>query len=111
MTFATDMRRAPFARCIAAHGEMLQCMATCFHVRARRLMAPSRIVAGIALSDREYECLAWAARGKSAWETGCILGISRRTVVYHLENVRAKLDVRTTAQAVALFAAAQMHPR
>ena len=55
---------------------------------------------GIALSPRELECLAWAARGKSAWDIGQILGITRRTAAFHLDNAKAKLGVRTICQAV-----------
>lgn len=38
------------------------------------------------LSSREIECLCWAARGKSTFETAANLAIMRRTVVFHLEN-------------------------
>lgn len=52
------------------------------------------------LTDREREVLAWAALGKSAWETSVILTISERTVIKHLEHVRSKLNAATTTQAV-----------
>ncbi|WP_407181427.1 helix-turn-helix transcriptional regulator [Bradyrhizobium sp. STM 3562] len=48
--------------------------------------------------------LEWSSRGKSAWEIGCILGISRRTAAFHLDNARAKLGVRTVRQAVVRLA-------
>jgi LuxR family transcriptional regulator, quorum-sensing system regulator BjaR1 len=53
------------------------------------------------LSRREREILGWASRGKSAWETSSILSISENTVIEHLREVRRKLDVATTIQAVA----------
>ena len=59
---------------------------------------------GLACSRRELECLSWAARGKSAWEIGRILGIARRTLSFHLDNAKAKLGVRTICQAVARIA-------
>ena len=52
------------------------------------------------LSPREREVLGWYAAGKSAWEIGQILDVSKRTVVNHLENIRAKFGVTTTVQAV-----------
>jgi LuxR family quorum sensing-dependent transcriptional regulator len=52
------------------------------------------------LSAREREVLSWAAAGKSAWETSCILSISSRTVDKHLAAIRGKYGVRTTLQAV-----------
>jgi LuxR family quorum sensing-dependent transcriptional regulator len=44
------------------------------------------------LSSRERQCVAWAAAGKTAWETGEILGVSEHTVVAHLRNAARKLD-------------------
>jgi LuxR family quorum sensing-dependent transcriptional regulator len=52
------------------------------------------------LSRREREVLTWIAAGKSAWEVSCILSIAERTVIAHLENVRRRLDVANTLQAV-----------
>jgi DNA-binding CsgD family transcriptional regulator len=54
------------------------------------------------LTRREGECLAWCAEGKSYWETAVILGIAERTVSFHMEAVRAKLDAGSNAHAVAI---------
>lgn len=105
VTFAADDCHAKFARCVEKHQSLLQLLAILFHSRARLSLAPERCVTGIVLSPREYECLEWAAKGKSAWEIGCILNISRRTAAFHLENAKSKLGVRTISQAVALLAA------
>ena len=53
------------------------------------------------LSQREKECLRWRASGKSDWDIAHIMGISERTVKFHLENARAKLDAINTTHAVA----------
>jgi DNA-binding CsgD family transcriptional regulator len=53
-----------------------------------------------ALSRRQLECLRWAEMGKSARDTGQILGISQRTVEKHLEQAYEALGVRTRIQAV-----------
>jgi DNA-binding CsgD family transcriptional regulator len=53
------------------------------------------------VSARELDCLRWTAAGKSAWEASVILGISERTVRFHLNAAREKLDCTTTTQAVA----------
>ena len=55
----------------------------------------------VQLTQREKECLTWAAEGKTTWETGQILGISERTVIFHLKNVAQKLNVTNRSQAVA----------
>jgi DNA-binding NarL/FixJ family response regulator len=53
-----------------------------------------------ALSEREREILAWAARGKTSGEIACILSLSKRTVDFHSDKAREKLGVATRIQAV-----------
>jgi DNA-binding NarL/FixJ family response regulator len=53
----------------------------------------------IALSEREIECLTWAARGKSSAEIAQITGISKRNVDFYIETACRKLDVGTRVQA------------
>jgi len=53
------------------------------------------------LTDRERECLLWAAEGKTAWETAKILGVAERTVIFHLQNAGHKLNVVSRQHAVA----------
>ena len=45
------------------------------------------------LSGREVQCLEWVSRGKTSWETATILGLSERTVNFHLLNACRKLNV------------------
>jgi DNA-binding response OmpR family regulator len=60
------------------------------------------------LREREVETLTWAARGKTFWEIGEILGLSKRTVEFHLENARRKLGVATRTQALIKAAAGHL---
>jgi len=53
------------------------------------------------LAPREQDVLRWAAKGKTAWETGKILNISEKTVAFYLSNAAVKLGVATKTQAVA----------
>jgi len=53
------------------------------------------------LTQRQLDCLRWVREGKSANDIGCIIGISQRTVEYHLAVACARLGVRTRTQAVA----------
>jgi LuxR family transcriptional activator of conjugal transfer of Ti plasmids len=108
VTFAADERRPQFERTITEHARVLQLMAMYFHAHAKRGICSNQLVAGASLSPREVECLEWAARGKSAWEIGTILGISRHTVSTYLENAKAKLGVRTIVQAVACAMASKL---
>lgn len=103
VTFASSERRASFIRSIRRNACALQFMAVSLHYHARRKLWPSHVIGGKKLSPREFECLVWAARGKSAWATAKILGISDATVRFHLGHVRTKLNVTTTRQAIALL--------
>jgi DNA-binding response OmpR family regulator len=62
----------------------------------------------VGLRERELETLTWAARGKTFWEIGEILGLSKRTVEFHLENARRKLGVATRTQALVKAAAGHL---
>lgn len=55
----------------------------------------------VALTDREKECLTWAAEGKTNWEVSRILRVSERTVTFHLQNATEKLQVSNRYHAVA----------
>lgn len=52
------------------------------------------------LTAREHQILKWVSEGKGCWETGAILGISERTVKFHLQNIYRKLNVVNRAQAI-----------
>ena len=54
------------------------------------------------LSARQVECLIWAARGKTRFETASILGIGNATVKEHIKEAVRKLDASNTTQAVAI---------
>ena len=57
------------------------------------------------LTKRQRDCVLWAARGKTDWEIGRILGISEQTVIRHLAHARERYDVqkRTLLAVRALF--------
>lgn len=104
LTFASDERRPPFFRLINRYDRALELIAIFFHLHACRKLADGRTVDGVTLSQREMECLKWAARGKTAWEIGRILGISRSTAAYHRDNAKKKLGVKTAIQAAVRLA-------
>ena len=107
LTFAVDEPTPEFRRCVDKKGQALQLLAVLFHAKARRILPGDRLVAGISLSPRQLECLEWAARGKSAADIADILGISRRTAAFHIEQAKSKLGVRTISQAVAMLASSR----
>jgi DNA-binding response OmpR family regulator len=52
------------------------------------------------LNEREVQVLTWAGRGKTSVEIGQILGLTKRTVDFHIDNARAKLGASTRTEAV-----------
>lgn len=84
-----------------------QVLANYFHQHILRIYgndAESQIL----VSARELDCLKWVAAGKTAWEASVILGISERTVRFHLNAAREKLNCLTTTQAVAKAVSQQL---
>lgn len=69
---------------------------------ARPILSGVAGTAGIALSSKERECLMWVSLGKTAWETAGIIGRSRRTVEFHLNNATVKLNASNKIHATAL---------
>jgi LuxR family quorum sensing-dependent transcriptional regulator len=54
------------------------------------------------LTSRQREVLAWTAAGKTAWEIGEILHITKRTVDAHIQTAARKLGAVNRTQAVAV---------
>jgi DNA-binding CsgD family transcriptional regulator len=54
------------------------------------------------LSPRQRQVLLWAARGKSSWETGRILGLTEATVKSYVHHACKKLDAQNRTHAVAI---------
>jgi len=54
----------------------------------------------IELNDREVEVLTWSARGKTSTEIAQILGLTKRTIDFHIDNARTKLGAATRTEAV-----------
>lgn len=55
------------------------------------------------LSGRQIEILHWVAQGKTNREIAIIMGGTRRTIDYHLQEILSKLDVSSRTQAVTLL--------
>jgi DNA-binding response OmpR family regulator len=62
----------------------------------------------IDLTDREAETLTWAARGKTSSEIATILSLTKRTVDFHIDNARVKLNASTRMHAAVKAAACQL---
>jgi DNA-binding CsgD family transcriptional regulator len=55
------------------------------------------------LTHREIECLQWVSLGKTDWEIGELLGVTKATAHFHIEQAKRKLGVTSRVQAVSLL--------
>lgn len=96
---ATPGEPGSFDKLYRARRDAVHVLALHCHAAVSRLLRqPGR--AAVRLSPRERECLKWTAAGKTAWEIGEILDVSESTVVWHLNNAKAKLGVYGKSHAV-----------
>jgi LuxR family transcriptional regulator (chaperone HchA-associated) len=79
---------------------MLELLAVTAFRRCRHLLEGAAHALPRTLSKREREVLGWVASGRKHSEIAATLGISERTVENHLRNIRQRLGVKTTSQAV-----------
>jgi LuxR family transcriptional regulator, activator of conjugal transfer of Ti plasmids len=101
VSFASDRKPAEMRRAITAHRKILQLASMYFHVHARQCLEEGIAVDASELDPQEAASLQWVARGKSVWDIGEILGISRHMVVRHLANAKRKLNALSLSHAVA----------
>jgi DNA-binding CsgD family transcriptional regulator len=91
-----------FAKTLQTFQQSLALIGLYFMEVVRRAGGPMEPKTGfIYLTEREIECLTWAARGKTDTEIGQILDVSHTTARFHIANAAKKLDAVTRTQAVA----------
>jgi LuxR family transcriptional activator of conjugal transfer of Ti plasmids len=102
-TMATDESTASVERLVNDGRDVYQLVGLYFHahVTARVGAAMNQPRGEGVLTQRERQCLAWAARGKTVADTAILVGIAPRTVVFHVEKARQKLNASSIAQCVA----------
>jgi DNA-binding response OmpR family regulator len=75
-------------------------LATIINARLAGVARSSLWPKSVALNDREVEVLTWVARGKTSIEISRILGLTKRTIDFHIDNAREKLGAATRTEAV-----------
>lgn len=60
------------------------------------------------LTEREIECLAWIAEGKTSDEISMIIGISRNTVNNYITSIMRKTATKTRSEAIAMAVRQQL---
>ncbi|WP_431017184.1 autoinducer binding domain-containing protein [Bradyrhizobium pachyrhizi] len=102
-TLATDAPALATDALLEADGDIVQLIGLYFHAHlaAKRRSPDADRRARSLLTQRQLQCLAWAAQGKSATDIAVLVDIAPRTVIDHLEKARRKLGATTTAQCIA----------
>jgi len=102
-TLAMDQAEPIGERFMSESRDVLQLVGLYFHsyVSTRRTDKPVSPGDQTVLSQRERQCLSWAARGKTVADIAILIEISPRTVTFHLANARRKLNASSIAHAVA----------
>jgi len=92
---------ADAARLVDTETPSLVLTALAFHLLAKVIVAPANAL-GPALSDREIACLRLSALGDTLADAAAKLGVSTRTVEFHLGRASKKLNASNRVQAVAI---------
>ncbi|MTV14031.1 MULTISPECIES: autoinducer binding domain-containing protein [Bradyrhizobium] len=104
-TLATSEREIDPDRLIGEWRDIVHQVGLYFHVHVGARLDAAFVAqqsAGSELTQRERQCLAWTAQGKTAADVAVLVAIAPRTVVFHLENARRKLGATSIAQCVAV---------
>jgi LuxR family transcriptional activator of bioluminescence operon len=80
----------------------IQLLSTFVFEAAARAIGPQQCPIQQEITRREMECLLWCSEGKTSWEIAKILGITERTVHFHVQNASRKLGASSRSHAVRL---------
>ncbi len=83
-------------------------LGTIIEARLNRVARNEVLSRRIDLNGREVDSLTWSARGKTSSEIAVILGLSKRTVDFHIENACRKLNVATRIEAAVKAASVRL---
>ena len=80
--------------------ETLSIFSTLIHEKINMTLSTEKNDSNVHLTNREFECLCWAAKGKTVWETAQILQIAESTAREYIVNCMTKLNAATKVEAV-----------
>lgn len=105
LSLVPDGNEREAASLLSEHRHLFHLVALHFHASARAplietSMGPQRRRSRSLLSPREKEVLEWISKGKSSWEIAAILAISEKSIEFHIEGAKRKLQVANRTHAV-----------
>jgi DNA-binding CsgD family transcriptional regulator len=94
------------AAVLEQHGDLLRLAGLHFIdlMYAARMETDANALRSPILSERELECLSWAALGRTDTEIGTLIHRAPTTARFHIDNAVRKLGARNRTQAVAIAA-------
>ncbi len=103
-TLAVDERSLGLDRFVESSQDMLEAVGLNYHahVSAKIGCTAPNGQQGYPLTQRERQCLAWIADGKTMQDIADLLDVTPRGVKFHLDNARRNLAALTLPHAVAL---------
>lgn len=102
MSLSNSMKSGEFGRFWSSWGQTAQLAAIHAHTRLQvQLQADGGQGPSVVLSPQERECLLWVARGMSSKGAALRLGLSPKTVDFHVARAMEKLGGATRSHAVA----------
>ena len=101
LSFAAGTADTDSLAAVRSASPYVQFLAVHVHEAIQRVCGGQSDDIRIQLTQRETECLRWAADGKTSWEIGQLLNMSERTVNFHFNNAMTKLNVMSRQHAVA----------
>lgn len=101
MSLSNAMKPAEFESFLTQSGDLAQLATLYAHSRLQVLLQDAERAIPGTLSLRERECLLWVSRGLSSKEIAVRIGLSPRTVDFHLAKAMGRLGVATRSHAVA----------
>lgn len=93
LSLATSDHNNEVQKLMNFKSDVIMALAFAFHSIAKDLLTVQGDKYEDILTKREKEIVTWTSHGKSSWEISKILNISERTVIFHLDNVKKKLNV------------------
>lgn len=99
---ANDEPEELFQMLFLANRHELHLLATYAHEKIIDLGLHKTRDLDLRLTAREIEVLTWTARGKTRWETSCLLSVSEETIKRHIDNICRKLNTQNKTQATAV---------
>lgn len=94
ISLSTDINANELPSMLRENRDQIIALSFAFHSIAKDFIKEANQKGDVTnLTAREKECLHWIVYGKTAWEIGMILNISKNTVIFHVENLKRKFNV------------------